>query len=55
MVRILTGAVEATSNNDYLLKVIHLSHSGVDDATITRCLEWRLAGAMIVGLGDELG
>ncbi len=53
IVRIFTGAVEAASNNDYLLKVIHLSDNGVDDATITRCLEWRLAGAMIVGLSDK--
>lgn len=53
IVRILTGAVEAASNKDYLLKVIHLSHSGVDDATITRCMEWRLAGAMVVGLSEE--
>ena len=53
IIRILTGAVEAASSNDYLLKFIHLSHSGIDDATITRCLEWRLAGAMVVGLSEE--
>lgn len=53
IVRILTGAVEAASNQDYLLKVIHLSHGGVDDATITRCMGWRLAGAIAVGLSDE--
>lgn len=53
MVRILTGAMEVASQNDYLLKVVHLSYNGIDDATIARCLEWRLAGAMIVGLSEE--
>lgn len=53
IVKILTGAVEACSQNEYLLKVMHLSYQGVDDDTITRCLEWRLAGALIVGLGEE--
>jgi LacI family transcriptional regulator len=53
IINILTGAMEATSQNDYLLKVLHLSYNGIDDATIARCLEWRLAGALIVGLSDE--
>ena len=53
IVRILAGAMEATSANDYLLKVIALSYSGVDDAAIARCKEWRIAGAMVVGLSDD--
>lgn len=53
MVRILTGAMEAASQNNYLLKVVHLSYDGVDEATIARCLEWRVAGAMVVGLSEE--
>lgn len=53
IINILTGAMEATSQNDYLLKVLHLSYDGVDDATIARCLAWRLAGALIVGLSEE--
>ena len=44
MVRILTGAMEVASQNDYLLKVVHLSYNGIDDATIARCLEWRAGG-----------
>ncbi len=53
IINILTGAMEATSQNDYLHKVLHLSYDGVDDATIARCLAWRLAGALIVGLSEE--
>ncbi|MBC8101050.1 MAG: LacI family DNA-binding transcriptional regulator [Cytophagales bacterium] len=53
IVRMLTGAMEAASQNNYLLKVVHLSYGGVDEATIARCLEWRLAGAIVVGLGEE--
>ncbi|MBC8139375.1 MAG: LacI family DNA-binding transcriptional regulator, partial [Fibrella sp.] len=53
IVRILTGAMEVASENDYLLKVVHLSYSGVDEATIARCLEWRLAGAIVVGFSEE--
>jgi LacI family transcriptional regulator len=48
----LTGAVEAASGHDYLVKVLHLSDDAVDEATIVRCLEWRLAGVMAFGLGD---
>lgn len=50
IIKMLAGAMEAANDHDYLLKVIHLSESGIDDATITRCMEWRLAGAMAVGL-----
>ena len=50
IIKILAGAMEAANDHDYLLKVVHLSESGIDEATITRCLEWRLAGAMVVGL-----
>lgn len=53
IVRILTGAMEVASENDYLLKVVHLSYSGVDDSTIARCLEWRLAGAIVIGFSEE--
>ncbi len=53
IVRILSGAMEATSENDYLLKILHFSYTNVDDATIARCLEWRLAGALIVGFSEE--
>ena len=53
IVRIMTGAMEAASEHNYLLKVVHLSYGGVDEATITRCLEWRLSGAMVVGLSEE--
>lgn len=53
IIQILAGAMEAANENDYLLKVMHLSGSGIDDATITRCMEWRLAGAMVVGLMED--
>ena len=53
IVRILTGAMEAASENNYLLKVVHLSYGAIDEATIARCLEWRLAGAMAVGISEE--
>ena len=53
IINILAGAMETASQNDYLLKVLHLSYNGIDDATIARCLEWRLAGALIVGLSEE--
>ena len=53
IINIMTGAMEATSQNDYLLKVLHLAYTGIDDATIARCLAWRLAGALIVGLSEE--
>lgn len=52
IINILTGAMETTSQKDYLLKVLHLSYGDVDDATIQRCLEWRLAGALVVGLPE---
>ena len=52
-VRILTGAMEAASENNYLLKVVHFSYDGVDEATIARCLEWRLAGVLVVGFSDD--
>ncbi len=51
-VRILTGAMEAANAHDYLLKVLHLSHDTIDDGVISRCMEWRLAGAMVVGLSE---
>ena len=54
IINILTGAMEAASQNDYLLKVLHLSYIEMDEATIARRLEWRLAGALIVGLRDEV-
>ena len=53
IVQILTGVVETASCHDYFVKIIHLSQSGVDDDTIKRCLEWRLAGVMAVGLSDD--
>ena len=53
IVQILTGVVEAASSHDYFVKMIHLSYSGVDDDTIKRCMEWRLAGVMAVGLDDD--
>ena len=53
IINILAGAMETASQNDYLLKVLHLSYNGIDAATIARCLEWRLAGALIVGLSEE--
>ncbi len=53
IIHIMTGAMEATSQNDYLLKVLHLAYAGIDEATIARCLAWRLAGALIVGLSEE--
>jgi LacI family transcriptional regulator len=52
---ILTGAMEVASQNDYLLKVVHLSYSDMDEAAIARCLEWRLAGAVVVGFSEEVG
>ena len=52
IIKMLAGAMEAANDNDYLLKVMHLSESGIDNATITRCMEWRLAGAMVVGLTE---
>jgi LacI family transcriptional regulator len=52
--RILTGAHEAANQNDYLLKVQYLPSRVIDEATIVRCLEWRLAGAMIVGLEESI-
>ena len=53
IVQILTGIVEAGSSHDYFVKMIHLSYSGVDDDTIKRCMEWRLAGVMALGLDDD--
>ncbi len=53
IVRMMTGAMEAASENNYLLKVVHLSWAGIDDATVARCLEWRLAGAILIGFSDE--
>ena len=53
IINILAGAMETANQHDYLLKVLHLSYDSIDDATITRCLEWRLASALIVGLGEE--
>ncbi|MES2458995.1 MAG: LacI family DNA-binding transcriptional regulator, partial [Armatimonadota bacterium] len=54
MARILTGAHEAANQNDYLLKVQYLPTNTIDEATIVRCLEWRLAGAMILGLEESM-
>jgi LacI family transcriptional regulator len=53
IVQVLVGALEAANKDDYLIKVLHLSDSQVDDSTVNRCLEWRLAGAIVVGLGEE--
>lgn len=53
IINILAGAMETANQNDYLLKVLHLSYDSIDDATIARCLEWQLAGALIVGLREE--
>lgn len=53
IIRVLAGATEAASEDDYLLKIIHVSEGAIDEATITRCLEWRLAGAMAVGLSEK--
>jgi LacI family transcriptional regulator len=54
MSRILTGAHEAANLHDYLLKVQYLPTNIIDEATIVRCLEWRLAGAMILGLEESM-
>jgi LacI family transcriptional regulator len=54
MARILAGAHEAANQNDYLLKVQYLPNNVIDEATIVRCLEWRLAGAMILGLEESM-
>ena len=54
VIKFLSGAMEAANDNDYLLKIIHLSDGAIDEATIARCLEWRLAGAMVVGLMEGL-
>lgn len=53
IVRIMTGAMEVASENNYLLKIVHLSWAGIDNNTIARCVEWRLAGAIIIGFSDE--
>ncbi len=53
IIKMLAGAMEAANDHDYLLKVIHLSENRIDDATITRSLEWRLAGAVGMGLMEE--
>ncbi len=53
IINILAGAMETANENEYLLKVLHLSYDSIDDATIARCLEWRLASALIVGLSEE--
>ncbi len=53
IVRMMTGAMEAASENNYLLKVVHLSWAGIDDSTIARCFEWRLSGAIMIGFSEE--
>lgn len=52
IVRVLAGALEAANQNDYLIKILHLSYGNIDDSTIARCLEWRVAGAIVVGLDE---
>ncbi|MBC8101747.1 MAG: LacI family DNA-binding transcriptional regulator [Cytophagales bacterium] len=52
--RILAGAHEAANQNDYLLKVQHISTSFMDEATVARLLEWRPAGALMLGLEEPL-
>lgn len=53
IVQVLVGALDAANQYDYLVKVLHLSDSQIDDSTLNRCLEWRIAGAIVVGLGEE--
>ena len=45
--------MEVASQQNYLLKVVPMSYEGIDEATIARCLEWRLAGVIVVGFSDE--
>jgi len=52
--QIMTGANEAAEEQDYLLKVLHLSYSTVDENVVARCQKWRLAGVMVFGLSDEV-
>lgn len=53
IVRVLVGALDAANRSDYLIKVLHLSDDQIDESTLNRCLEWRLAGVIVVGLGEE--
>ena len=53
IVQILTGVMEAASSHDYFVKMIHLSYNEIDEDTIKRCMEWRLAGVMTVGLDES--
>jgi LacI family transcriptional regulator len=54
IIRIMTGAMETANQQDYLLKVLHLSWNAFDEETVARCLEWRLAGVMLVGFSEEV-
>jgi LacI family transcriptional regulator len=52
--QVLTGAIEVAEQNNYLLKLLHLSYNTIDESVISRCLQWRLAGVLVFGLSDEV-
>lgn len=49
VIRVLTGAISATEENDYLLKIMHLSYDSLDANVIDRCLKWQIAGVAAFG------
>jgi LacI family transcriptional regulator len=53
VLQILTGAIEATEQRGYLLKILHLSDDPVREDVISRCQGWRIAGAICFGLSTE--
>jgi DNA-binding LacI/PurR family transcriptional regulator len=48
VVRILAGAMKEADANDYFIKMIGFDNGSLDERTLERCVEWRLAGIMAI-------
>lgn len=50
----LAGAIEAANACDYLIKVLPTRYGEVSDEPIEKCIEWQMAGLLVVNLSVEV-
>lgn len=51
--RVLGGALDAAEEQQYTIKVLRLHNNQIDYRTIERCIELRIAGALVMFLGHD--
>ncbi|BCM88306.1 HTH-type transcriptional regulator DegA [Abditibacteriota bacterium] len=53
MMRVLAGAIDAANEHGYFIRAMHYSKLSDIRKVFERCLEWKVAGLMVMNLMDE--